>query len=258
MNEIRLPDRSRQKLLKTAGLFLIVALVFSIVLPVSAAPGDLDTSFGLSSSGITYTDIGTLTADKALAIALQDDGKIVVAGSSGTGIAVTRYTSAGQLDVSFSGDGKQTVSIGGNADVANDIAIQDTGEIVLAGSSSNGLKTDFALVRLTSGGVLDTSFNGTGKVTTTLSTGNDAAYAIALQTSGEIVVAGQAGTEFGVARYTSSGNLDASFGGGSGFVTTTFFSSGDAAYAVAIQPDDMILVAGSTNNSKDDDFALAR
>lgn len=239
-------------------LGLILTLTFCLIFPVFAAPGDLDTTFGLSASGVNFTDIGVQTGDMAFAVAVQDDGKIVVAGKSDTDIALTRYTDAGLLDISFSGDGKQTIPIGGIADVANAIAIQGDGKILLVGSTSDGLKDDFLLVRLTDTGALDTLFNGTGIVTTTLSTGNDVANAIALQEDGKIVVAGAAGAEFGVARYDTSGNLDVGFGGGVGFVTTSFYNSGDAVYALAIQTDGMIVAAGSANNGFDDDFALAR
>lgn len=129
--------------------------------------GSLDTSFGVS--GRVTTDFGTST--KATSIALQSDGKIVVAGTSGGDFAVARYKTDGGLDTSFSGDGVLTTntdSLGGNFSTAagNAVAIQSDGKIVVAGSIQNGSELqDFALVRYTSVGVLDTTFDGDGFVT---------------------------------------------------------------------------------------------
>src|SRR5205807_750600 len=115
------------------------------------------------------TDFSGMT-DVATAVALQWDGKIVAAGYTYTGgtpdFALARYTSAGVLDTSFNGTGKLTTDFNGSADVANAVAVQPDGQIVAAGQAYTGGNPDFALARYTSAGVLDTSFNGTGKLTT--------------------------------------------------------------------------------------------
>src|SRR5689334_529639 len=95
-----------------------------------AAPGDLDVSF--SGDGKQTTDFGG--ADAAAAVAVQADGKIVVAGSSGGDFALARYGTDGTPDPSFSGDGMVTTDLGGT-DAGQDVAIQADGKIVVAGSS---------------------------------------------------------------------------------------------------------------------------
>ena len=122
-----------------------------------AAPGDLDVSF--SGDGKQTTDFGG--SDAAAAVAVQADGKIVVAGSSGGNFALARYGADGTLDPSFSGDGLVTTDLGGTDD-GQGVAIQADGKIVVAGGSGG----NFALARYTAGGVLDTSFSGDGMQTT--------------------------------------------------------------------------------------------
>src|SRR5262249_35037563 len=103
--------------------------------------GSLDTSF--DADGVRTLDVGG-AADKATAVAVQSDGKIVVVGSDGADAVVARLDADGSTDTSFSADGRQTIDLGGTADTANAVAIQPNGRIVIAGT--NG--TDFALARL--------------------------------------------------------------------------------------------------------------
>jgi len=242
----------------------VVVLIGMVANPQAAAPGDLDTSF--NTTGFVYTDIGTASGDKANAVAIQSDGKIVVGGSSNNGtdddFAVVRYSSAGILDPNFNTDGKLTTPIGGSNDIANAVAVQTDGKIVVAGSTFNGLDNDFALARYTITGTLDTSFGalGTGVVTTTLSAGEDVINSLAIQSNGMIVAAGYASDDFAVARYTITGTLDVnSFGGGDGIVTTDFFGATDRAFSIAIQPDDgKLVVAGFTDSGESDEFAVVR
>ena len=116
---------------------------------------------------------------------------------------------AGTLDTLFGTDGKVTTPIGAGTDVAYAVAIQSDGKIVVAGSSYNGTNDDFALARYNTNGSLDTSldtsFGTDGKVTTAIGAGSDVAYAVAIQSDGKIVVAGSSynGTnnDFALARY---------------------------------------------------------
>ena len=148
--------------------------------PAVAAPGDLDVSF--SGDGKQTTDFGG--SDLAAAVAVQADGKIVVAGSSDGNFALARYGVDGALDPSFSGDGLVTTDIGGTDD-GQGVAIQPDGKIVVAGGSEG----NFALARYTTGGGLDPSFSGDGKQTTDFGL-EDRATAVALQADGRIVVGG--------------------------------------------------------------------
>ncbi len=171
------------------------------------------------------------------------------------------------MDNSFDGDGKQTTDFNGSDDIANSLAIQTDGKIVVAGQAYNPNtdNTDFALARYNSNGSLDNSFDGDGKLTGFYLAGNTRFTAIAIQTDGKIVVAGQAfnpntgNYDFALARYNSNGSLDNSFDG-DGKLTTDFIGSDDYAYSLAIQTDGKIVVAGQTYNPNTGnyDFALAR
>ncbi|MBI5047674.1 MAG: hypothetical protein HZB54_01805, partial [Deltaproteobacteria bacterium] len=171
--------------------------------------------------------------------------------------ALSRYDTNGALDTSFNTTGKVTTAIGTSLDEAYAVAIQSDGKIVAAGYSWNGTDYDFALSRYDTNGALDTSFNTTGKVTTAIGTGNDYAYAVAIQSDGKIVAAGGTDNYFALSRYDTNGTLDTSFNT-TGKVTTAIGTSTDAAYAVAIQSDGKIVATGISSNGIDYDFALAR
>ncbi len=229
--------------------------------------GTPDSTF--DGDGKLTTAIGS-TTDQAYGVAIQSlDGKIVVVGISNNGtdddFAVARYEDSGALDATFSTDGKVTTPIGSGYDQAFGVAIQSDGKIVVVGSSNNGTNYDFAVVRYTTTGALDstgpTAFDTDGKLTTAIGSGNDQAYGVAIQGDGKIVVAGFSnnGTnyDFAVVRYLTDGSLDSTFGSG-GKVTTPIGSELDQAYGVAIQGDGKIVVAGYSNNGSNNDFAVVR
>ena len=165
------------------------------------ATGALDTTF--DTDGKATTDIGTNTTDKANAVAIQSDGKIIAAGTSNNDFAIARYNTDGALDTSLDTDGKVTTDIGtSTSDAANAVAIQSDGKIIAAGTSND----DFAVARYTTTGALDTSLDTDGKVTTDIGTGTfDAGNAMAIQGDSKIVVAGRSSASgppsFAVARY---------------------------------------------------------
>ena len=148
--------------------------------------GSLDAGFGTGGKVLTAVGSGS---DDANAVALQSDGKIVVAGYSFNGanndFALVRYNTDGSLDTSFDGDGKVITAIGTTSDAATAVAIQSDGKIVAAGVGGN----TFALVRYNTDGSLDMSFGTGGKVTTAIGSG-DIAHAVAIQSDGKIVAAG--------------------------------------------------------------------
>src|SRR5262249_59946804 len=97
----------------------------------------------------------------------------------------------GSLDTSFSGDGKLTTDFTSSAgEWAFAIAIDPNGKIVVAGYAAVGSGDRFALARYNDDGSLDTSFNGTGKLTTSFIGNNAAAFAMTIDPLGRIVVAG--------------------------------------------------------------------
>ncbi|MDO9372199.1 MAG: Calx-beta domain-containing protein [Gammaproteobacteria bacterium] len=224
--------------------------------------GSLDTTFGSSGKVTTNFFSGR---DGVYAIALQPDGKIVVAGTAGIGtigdFALARYTTNGSLDTLFGTAGKVTTDFSGGLDEARGLVIQADNKIVVAGIASNGLDTDFALARYNENGSLDLTFDNDGKVVTDVG-GADEAYALALQQDGRLVAAGLAGpsgaSDFALARYNTDGSLDISFDA-DGMLTTDFFGSPDAAYSVKIQSDYKIITAGLARDSiARADFGLAR
>jgi uncharacterized delta-60 repeat protein len=174
---------------------------------------------------------------------------------------VARYDSDGGLDTTFGGDGKVTTNFTTGNDFAWDMALQDDGKIVLAGSA-RGAGGRFALARYNVDGGLDATFGGDGKVITNFNTGSDVATSVAVQDDGRIVAAGWSGParsnnyRFAVARYDSDGGLDTTFGG-DGKVTTNFTTGNDFAWDMALQDDGKIVVVGRAGGAGGR-FAVAR
>jgi len=254
---------SRRRIALSASAFLLVVIFAS---SAGAAAGDIDPTFG--SGGVTVHDFtGAGGSDKAFAVAIQSDGAIVTAGdayvSPKTVILVARYTSAGDLDTSFGGgDGSTSVSFGTRYAEPRAIAIRPSdGSIVVGGWAYNGSDEDFALARLTATGEPNTSLNGTGKVTTSLSSGADEAYALALGRHGSTFLSGEANVgssgDFATVKYRASGRLAKGFGG-SGIVLSDFYGHEDAAGGVAVQSNGDVVVGGQVQTNTGYAFAAAR
>ena len=215
--------------------------------------GAIDNSFDFDGKAATPPGLGD---DKGYAVAIQPDGKIVLAGSSGNGsntdFAVIRYNPDGSLDYSFSDDAKQTTVFGTSDDVANAIVIQSN-KIVIAGYSRINSTNDFAVARYNvSDGSLDTSFSGDGKLTTPIGTQNDVSNALTIQTDGKILVAGSTETttginDFAVARYNTDGSLDNLFGsGGKKTVDVSGANVNDLGNAIALDSSGRVIIAGQS------------
>ncbi len=225
-------------------IFFILTLCLYMPSLVYSASGDLDSTF--DGDGKVLTDVSG--SDDGSAIAIQSDGKIVVAGDDSHNFVVVRYDSNGTPDSTFSGDGIVITDFDLGDDQANGIAIQPDDKIVVVGYADLDLNRDFALARYNSDGSLDNSFGLTGRVTTEFGSPDDQALDVQIDNQGRIVVVGktcQTATtcDFALARYNSNGNLDPTFGNG-GKVITDFLGGGDVANALAIQPDGRILAAG--------------
>lgn len=213
--------------------------------------GTLDTTFG--TAGIVVSGLPMI----AISLALQTDGRLVVVGASGVGFGLARFNADGSVDTSFGAGGLVTTTFPDGFASANAVALQPDGKIVAAGGGS----VPFVLARYNADGSLDTSFGVGGKVT-----GTFADFAIAngvvVQPDSKIVAVGAAGeftttAHFALARYNTDGSLDTTFGTG-GRVTTDFGGQFDFAHAVALQPDENIVVAGVAAIGSTDHFALAR
>src|SRR5262249_8878944 len=145
-------------------------LVFVLLVPgAQATPGALDPGFG--TGGEVTTAIGG-ASDVAHALVVQPDGKLVAAGAragrSYYDFAGARHHPDRSLDTTFNGSGKVTTALGPGTDSAWALALQQDGKLVAAGYAINGSNGDFALARYNTDGSLDTTFNGTGKVTTSI------------------------------------------------------------------------------------------
>ena len=178
----------------------------------------------------------------------------------------------GDLDPSFGKAGRMATDFGHSTDIANAVALQPNGRIVVVGTTytNNDFSgEDFALARYTANGKPDPSFGTNGKVTTDIPGLAADLSAVLVQPDGKILVAGGAFPlftflgDFKLARYNADGSLDASFGSG-GIVTTSFPGQGSYASALALQADGKIIAAGtdylafSSDDSSNTDFALAR
>jgi len=212
--------------------------------------GKLDPSFG--TGGLVTTDfVGG--DDEINGLAVQANGKLVVAGSTEQGtslFSVARYNSNGTLDTSFGIAGVQFTAFEDNPrDQAAAVRLGTAGRILVAGTAAKnvgGSKTKFAVARYTSNGSLDTSFSSDGKTTTAIGSGA-AASAIGIEPMGGIVVAGTVGTQppnfdMAVVRYTAAGALDSGFG--TGGIVRTDLGADERAFGMRIQSDGRIVVAG--------------
>ncbi len=220
--------------------------------------GSMDGSFG--SNGVARTSFGAFNFGVAHAIAALPDGKLLVVGSRAVEVGaddfcVLRYFTDGSIDSTFADTGMAVTSFGVTSDVANAMALQVDGKIVVGGSALVG----FALARYLPQGTLDTSFDGDGKTTTMIGGNGSVVHAVAVQTDGRIIAAGStnnSGRDLALARYQLSGELDTTFAG-TGVVVNSLSVYADEATAVAVQPDGRILVAGYAHISVDQ-FALLR
>jgi uncharacterized delta-60 repeat protein len=232
--------------------------------------GQIDSTFG--TGGVVPL---LFTANR---INLLANGKILIAStfdslspaSSGT---IARYNSNGTLDTTFALNGQ--ISIVGPASA---IALLSNGKFIVAGSFPTSIGTPpapntygVALTRYNANGTVDITFGTHGGVVAPFSGNTDAVgFALAIQSNGDIVAAGQAGSQapdgpssFALARFTATGQVDTTFGN-SGTVTTAFGNNTAFVSALLIQSDGKIVAVGndemisSEGQSITDSFALAR
>ena len=237
---------------------LALALVVLSVVPsfVTAAPGDLDTSFGGDGTVLAQFD----QPAGANAVVAQPDGSIVAAGTYSEAqfaqFALARWLADGTPDPGFSDDGQFNRQFAAGPGAANGVALQSDGAIVAAGAILDDQEGDgeFALLRLTAAGVPDDSFGVDGEVTTEFAGGDAQANAVTVLPDGTIVAVGELdmapGSEFAIARYDVDGTLL--------WQTTTQFADGPARAAdVVIEPDRIVAIGTVNTPSGSARFALA-
>jgi uncharacterized delta-60 repeat protein len=230
------------------------------------ADGTLDTSFGGKARGVVLTQISNST-DAGWTLALQADGKIVVAGttaprnSPAVDLALVRYNADGTLDTNFGTGGKVTrhfstglsANIHGGIDLAidpnTDPLNPNAGKIVVAAQLTQG---PMIVVRLNTNGSPDTTFgsNGAGYVSISSWASPPTVGAVAVQSDDRVVVAGcnpgttSTGADIGLARFNPDGTPDTAFGSG-GFVEAPLPNL-EVARSLTLQPDGKLVVAGDT------------
>jgi uncharacterized delta-60 repeat protein len=252
--------------------------------------GSLDTTFGSNGTATTvFSSTATNFRIAVTGVALQPDGKVVVAGgqywSTTVGTAsvtmskgmVLRYDANGSLDTSFGSSGVATTQVPfgstsrttfaglalyPNAGTVNDGKIVTAGSVYQYNSSGQNTATEWVAVRYNANGSLDTTFgNGAGYTiinNAQFTAPYQHANAIDIESDGKPILAGtissaaSSGGYSQVARLNADGSLDATFGNG-GLVTTPiggFNNNPDGQYnAVALQPDGKIVAAGYASNS---------
>src|SRR5687768_10165427 len=237
--------------------------------------GTPDTSF--DGDGLVVVPVGDIGDSRATAVAIQPDGKIVVAGSArmdslgsfnGPEFGVIRLLPNGRLDRTFHGDGVRVIDFDGGA---TDVALQSDGKIVIVGDNHDagfigfGGDFNFAVARLNPNGLLDGTFSGDGKLQIGFG-GDDHAEAVAISNN-KIIIVGRSGNEFSssrmaMVRLNSNGNGDTTFGStGDARVLTTFPSQAVSSARDLLIQGGKIVVAGTTGNPSNPNsmqFALAR
>lgn len=217
--------------------------------------GELDTSFGT----LGHVSFSFHNDDVATAVAIQPDGKIVVAGYEGSGFGINfllaRFWPSGTLDNTFGFGGFNVIDFAGWDDYAHAVAIAPDGKVVLAGAAFDGTHYVFGVVRFTSEGVADYSFDGDARQLVDFGSGlfHDGRSMI-VQPDRKIVVGGGVGGDFGLARLNENGSLDNTFGcqggGGGGGICSgrarIDMGGYDQLFAIARAPNGWLYAAGAT------------
>jgi uncharacterized delta-60 repeat protein len=249
--------------------------------------GTVDGGFGPGGGGATLFDGFALKTgvtardDYPSRILLTREGSVVVTGhttpttSGNSDFAAARLTSTGLPDSGFGSSGAVIVALDlgyNNADLANSSALDERGRLVMAGYAqrTNASNLDFAVVRLDTGGVPDTTFSGDGKTTIAFDlggVGEDVATSVVVQTDGRILVGGYAhhasgssAFDWAVARLLDNGALDGTFNG-TGKETFAVDLGGDKndfLYSVVADGSDFILMGESSATATTEAAILAR
>ncbi len=225
----------------------------------------VDLSFGID--GVVIFDIGGIDNlnFSTHGIAVQPDGRILLAGNGGTLLdsdaMVLRLLDDGTPDLSFGTSGIAFVDYGA-ADLGQGLALQADGRILLAISARNsGAPTDSAVARLESDGSLDTSFGTLGISGIDFAYDADASNGVFVGADGKIIFGGQSccgttGWDFVNTQLNSDGSLDTNFGT-NGQLVSDVFGADEFGTPIAVLDDGRIYALGSTYASALDSFDFA-
>lgn len=231
--------------------------VYDIAVARLNPDGTRDTSFG-GGDGVLYLDLQG-RQDRAAAVAVDDAGRIVVAGSTqvvqgNSDAVVVRFLPDGSMDPSFGSQGVVVLNLRTDFDTGNGLALQDDGALLVAGSyGPQQILTPF-LARLRADGTRDRRFGRKGVVTPA---GSGAWHDVTVQPDGRIVTAGDLQADLAVARYLPNGTADGGFGTGgvaSVEVDPTGFLLGRAS-AVTLRADGGMVAAGAAWTTNQSDMA---
>ncbi|MDQ3748950.1 MAG: FG-GAP-like repeat-containing protein [Acidobacteriota bacterium] len=239
--------QTKHKLNHSLFIFGLMILFFSAAFPLvqaqTAAPGDLDTTFG--NGGKVVTAI-TQNEDIPTRVRIQPDGKIVTVGvavEGGWGCPVNsflvRHNADGTIDNSFGTNGAVVISFGSEEINFQDFVILPDGKLLVTGYKSIdcGNSTDLVIYRYTANGALDATFGTNGVITTPWGNGTWQ-QRLVLQPDGKFVVASNGG----VVRYNPNGTQDTTFG-----TSGTPTLNGSRIGEILVQTDGKLLIAGDNS-----------
>ena len=219
------------------------------------AAGAVDTGFNGTGTLIQPFGAQTLTMT---GMVKQADGRLVILGYAGAAYAVpggnfvvARLTAAGALDPTFNGTGFRVIDTAEPQPINNSIALDGNGRIVM---SSRDSLNNFRVVRLSSDGTLDSTFNGTGTVSVADSPSSDyhGAQGLAVDSHGNIFLAGRS-----LIRIDSTGIVDSTFGNG-GRVPIPLDVPQYVRIPIAADSADRPVIGGMAPNGTSHTFAVAR
>jgi uncharacterized delta-60 repeat protein len=278
------PNSTTQRIVTAGGAYGRTSATNSIAVARYNTDGTFDTSFG---SGGVASNVLTSGPEALTSMALQPDGTVVAAGLvnvKGTReVLVARYTAGGALDTTFGGTGWVSAGLGSTDSYAHAVGLQSTGKIVAAGQTRNSQGTyDSVILRYTATGKLDSGSGGFGQAGrkgstlgyTILSMGStglseDQINALAIQPDDKIVTVGSAydpnyvNAQLTLMRFNANGTPDTTFNGGSPVLLPASTPGWSEGYAVALQPDGKIVVAGDSGTydaggNRQENFLVAR
>lgn len=223
--------------------------------------GSFDSTFG--DNGVSR--LSTPESEASEAIALLDDGKILMVGYRDDNFAIAKFNADGSLDTTFGDEGWKVVPFDGVTSYASDVAIQDDGKIVITGFALNNLNQfQVAAARLDADGIIDNSFGIDGKVVFNVGEWNDFSKAIAIQSDGKILIGGhkwianaQQKHDLFVARLNTDGSFDTSYGN-NGVATARLVDGANYSNGMVLQADGKPILAGYTIEQTTYNMAMVR